>query len=152
MRVLNTRQMREADRVTIDEIGTPSLVLMENAGRHVAEAMTSIFDELAARRVTVLCGRGNNGGDGLVVARALCQEGVAVEVFLFGSAADVSGDVRANLDALSKVGLTVSEVTDTASWRRCRTGILRARIRRRDPPFRRRWRRAWLCWRRIRGP
>src|SRR5262245_25769141 len=69
MRVLNSAQMREADRRTIEEIGIPSLVLMENAGRQVVAAIESVHSDLLEGRVAVLCGRGNNGGDGFVVAR-----------------------------------------------------------------------------------
>src|SRR5947209_20399444 len=76
MRVLNSAQMREADRRTIEEIGISSLVLMENAGRQVVAAMEAMYTDLSDREVAVLCGRGNNGGDGLVVARTLLQRGV----------------------------------------------------------------------------
>ena len=71
MRVLNSAQMREADRRTIEEIGIPSLVLMENAGRQVVAAIEAVHSDLLERQVAVLCGRGNNGGDGFVVARTL---------------------------------------------------------------------------------
>src|SRR5450759_1647138 len=92
MRILNTQQMREADRQTIDEIGLPSIVLMENAGRQAVAAMEAAFDDLASSKVGVLCGRGNNGGDGFVVARTLAQRGIEATVFLLGSVADVRGD------------------------------------------------------------
>src|SRR5580693_8939729 len=59
MRVLNTAQMREADRRTIEDIGIPSLVLMENAGRQAVAAMEAIYGDLLERQVAVLCGRGN---------------------------------------------------------------------------------------------
>src|SRR5580765_1744612 len=108
MRVLNSSQMRDADRRTIDDIGIPSLVLMENAGRQVVAAMEALHGDLADRRVGVLCGRGNNGGDGFVVARTLSQRGVDVAVFLIGPVADVRGDARINLDILGRLGLTVA--------------------------------------------
>jgi len=116
MRVLNSSQMREADRRTIEEIGIPSLVLMENAGRQVVAAMEAIYTDLAERHVGVLCGRGNNGGDGFVVARTLAQRGVAVSVFLIGQVSDVRGDARVNLDILGRLGLTVVEVADGQAW------------------------------------
>ena len=116
MRVLNTQQMREADRRTIDEIGIPSVVLMENAGRQAVAAMEAAFDGLPHSRVGVLCGRGNNGGDGFVVARTLVQRGVDTVVFLFGSVSDVRGDARTNLEILGKIGLTVVEVTTAQEW------------------------------------
>ena len=67
MRILNAAQMREADRFTIEDIGIPSLVLMENAGRQVVAAMEAAYEARLDGRVAVLCGRGNNGGDGFVV-------------------------------------------------------------------------------------
>ncbi len=116
MRVLNTRQMREADRRTIEEIGIPSIVLMENAGRQAVAAMEAAFDDLASSQVGVLCGRGNNGGDGFVVARTLIQRGVDVGVFLLGSVSEVTGDARVNLEVLGRIGLTVVEITSAQEW------------------------------------
>src|SRR5688572_12499197 len=116
MRVLNTEQMREADRRTIEDIGIPSIVLMENAGRQAVAAMEAAFDDLASSRVGVLCGRGNNGGDGFVVARTLLQRGVDAAVFLLGSVADVRGDARTNLEVLGRIGLTVVEITTAQDW------------------------------------
>src|SRR5436189_1779144 len=116
MRVLTAAQMRDADRRTIDEIGLPSLVLMENAGRQTVAAMEAMYADLADRQVAVLCGRGNNGGDGFVIARTLAQRGVAVSVFLIGSVADVRGDARVNLEILGRLGFTVVEVADSQAW------------------------------------
>jgi hydroxyethylthiazole kinase-like uncharacterized protein yjeF len=116
MRVLNSAQMREADRRTIEEIGIPSIVLMENAGRQAVATMEAMFPDLAERRVAVLCGRGNNGGDGFVVARTLAQREVDVSVFLLGRVADVRGDARTNLEILGHLGLTVVEVADSQAW------------------------------------
>ena len=70
MKVLTAAQMREIDRRTI-EMGIPGLVLMENAGHRVVELLAQKFAPLAAQRIAILCGKGNNGGDGLVVARQL---------------------------------------------------------------------------------
>jgi hydroxyethylthiazole kinase-like uncharacterized protein yjeF len=116
MRVLNTQQMREADRRTIDEVGIPSIVLMENAGRQAVAAMEAAFEDLSTSHVGVVCGRGNNGGDGFVVARTLVQRGVETSVFLLGSVADVRGDARTNLEVLGRIGLTVVEITNAQEW------------------------------------
>src|SRR4026209_2842690 len=116
MRILSAAQMREADRRAIDEIGIPSLVLMENAGRQVVAAMEAMHSDLLERRVGVLCGRGNNGGDGFVVARTLRRRGGDVAVFLLGRVADVRGDARVNLEILGRLGLTVLEVADSQAW------------------------------------
>lgn len=118
MRVLDTAQMREADRRTIEEIGIPSIVLMENAGRRTVDVMASAFGDLADSRVAILCGRGSNGGDGFVVARVLSQRGTDVQVFLLGAAADVRGDARTNLDVLGRLGVEVVEVPDAGAWSR----------------------------------
>jgi hydroxyethylthiazole kinase-like uncharacterized protein yjeF len=116
MRVLNTEQMRDADRRTIEDIGIPSIVLMENAGRQAVAAMEAAFEDLAGSSVVVVCGRGNNGGDGFVVARTLVQRGVDASVFLLGSVAEVRGDARANLEVLGRLGMTVVEITNAQEW------------------------------------
>ncbi len=116
MRVLNTQQMREADRQTIDEIGIPSVVLMENAGRQAVAAMEAAFEDIASSKVGVLCGRGNNGGDGFVVARTLAQRGIEAIVFVLGSVAEVKGDARTNLEILGRIGLTVVEIANAQEW------------------------------------
>ena len=116
MRVLNTQQMREADRQTSDEVGIPSIVLMENAGRQAVAAMEAAFDDLATSKVGVVCGRGNNGGDGFVVARTLAQRGIEAIVFLLGSVAEIRGDARTNLEILGHIGLTVIEITNAQEW------------------------------------
>ncbi len=116
MRVLNTKQMRAVDRQTIDDIGIASLVLMENAGRQVVAALESLVEDLASRRVVALCGTGNNGGDGFVVARTLQQRGIDVAVVVVGAAADIRGDARINLDIIGRLGVPVVEVADAQSW------------------------------------
>jgi NAD(P)H-hydrate epimerase len=108
--------MREADRRTIEEIGIPSLVLMENAGRQVVAAIEAMHGDLLDRQVAVLCGRGNNGGDGFVVARTLTQRNIDVAVFLIGRVGDVRGDARTNLEALGRLGVTVVEIADGEAW------------------------------------
>jgi NAD(P)H-hydrate epimerase len=119
MRVLNAAQMREADRRAIDGLGIPSLVLMENAGRQVVDAMEASLGDLGEARVAVLCGRGNNGGDGFVVARVLHQRGADVRIFVAGAAAELRGDARANFDILGRLGIGVAEVPDEEAWAGC---------------------------------
>jgi hydroxyethylthiazole kinase-like uncharacterized protein yjeF len=116
MRILNAGQMREADRVTVEDVGITSLVLMENAGRQVVSAIEASYEDQLDGRVAILCGRGNNGGDGFVVARTLLQRGVDVSVFVLGSVAEIRGDARVNLDILGRLGLTVVEVSDEQAW------------------------------------
>lgn len=116
MRVLTAAQMREADRVTIEELGIPSLVLMENAGRQVVAAIEALFPNLALRRVAVLAGRGNNGGDGFVIARTLLERVIEVPVFVIGSLSEVRGDARHNMEILGRLGASVVEISDEQAW------------------------------------
>jgi len=116
MRVLNASQMRAVDRRTIDDIGIPSIVLMENAGRQVVAAMESLVEDLPSRRIAVLCGTGNNGGDGFVVARTLHQRDVEVAVYVVGALPDVRGDARTNLDVIGRLGLSIVELADAQAW------------------------------------
>jgi hydroxyethylthiazole kinase-like uncharacterized protein yjeF len=116
MRVLTAAQMREADRITSEELGIPSLVLMENAGRQVVAAIEAMFPNLAVRRVAVLAGRGNNGGDGFVIARTLLERVIEVPVFVIGPLADVRGDARHNLEVLGRLGASVVEIADEQTW------------------------------------
>jgi NAD(P)H-hydrate epimerase len=103
--------MRRADRWTIEEIGLPGPVLMENAGAAVASVVDARFP--AARRIVVLCGRGNNGGDGFVVARRL---GARAQPVLLGTRGRVQGDAALHLDVLTRSGGSLVELADEAAW------------------------------------
>ncbi len=92
--VLDNRTMREADRHTIEDLGVPGIVLMENAATGVVEALRQAFPD--ARRVLILCGPGNNGGDGLAAARHLANGGHEVQVLLFGDEERLSPDAGTN--------------------------------------------------------
>ncbi|HEY7413213.1 MAG TPA: NAD(P)H-hydrate dehydratase [Vicinamibacteria bacterium] len=118
--VLTAAEMREADRRTIDEIGLPGVVLMENAGRAVARAARRRWP--AARRIAVLCGRGNNGGDGFVAARCLPGRATA---YLLGRRDDVQGDARVHMLALERSGAApLVEIADAAAWAGKRGAVL----------------------------
>ncbi len=116
MRVLNARQMRDADRQTVEDLGVPSIVLMENAGRQVVAAMHATYNDVIDRRISILCGRGNNGGDGLVVARILWHQGVQVKVFLLAQEDTLSPDAQINYRIARRLSLPVVEVHDSSAW------------------------------------
>jgi ADP-dependent NAD(P)H-hydrate dehydratase / NAD(P)H-hydrate epimerase len=101
--VLSTEAMREADRRTIEEFGLPSRVLMETAARGVADALEVRFGAVDGRRVLVVCGRGNNGGDGFALARVLHARGGHLKVIAMGAADDLTEDAAANLRLLEEV-------------------------------------------------
>jgi ADP-dependent NAD(P)H-hydrate dehydratase / NAD(P)H-hydrate epimerase len=98
MKIVTAAEMREIDRITTERFGVPSLTLMENAGGAVADFVAQRFE--AAERVGVICGKGNNGGDGLVAARRLHAEGYEVQVLLLGDPAELKGDAAANFAKL----------------------------------------------------
>ena len=122
--VLTSSQMREADRRTIEEIGLPGAVLMENAGVAVARAIQERAPQ--ARRIAVLCGRGNNGGDGFVIARQL----IALQplTVLLGARKDVSGDARLHLGVLERSGGVIVEVVDDKGWQAVRARVAQSDV------------------------
>lgn len=92
MRIVSVAEMREIDRATSERFGMPSLALMENAGRAVARFALSNYP--AAQRIVIFCGKGNNGGDGLVAARLLHEHGKKISIFLLADPADLRGDAQ----------------------------------------------------------
>ncbi len=97
MKILTAAEMREVDRLTTARYRVPGLTLMENAGKSVAEFIQRRFPNFTRRHIVVLCGKGNNGGDGFVAARHLRKMGAKPEVHLFGDPREVKGDAAANL-------------------------------------------------------
>jgi len=98
MKITTAEEMRAIDRATTERFGVPSLTLMENAGSAIARFILQHY--LEANRVTVVCGKGNNGGDGFVVARKLHRAGRVVEVLLLASRTELKGDALAMFERL----------------------------------------------------
>lgn len=105
MKITTAAEMREIDRATTVHFGVPSLTLMENAGSAVAQFVVGRYPR--ANRVAVVCGKGNNGGDGFVIARKLHAAGRMVEVVLLASPAELRGDALANFQRLPLPPLVV---------------------------------------------
>ncbi len=122
MRAATAAQSRSIDRRAIEEVGIPSLVLMENAGRAVVAAIERRLGGTAGRKVVILCGKGNNGGDGLVVARHLHARGADVRVFLAGRLEQLSPDAALQARMVGGIGLPVAEVTTAAAAREALAG------------------------------
>ena len=122
MRVLTAAESRAADRRAVEVLGIAPLVLMENAALGVADAVGERFPE--ARRVAVVCGPGNNGGDGLAVARQLATRGYAVDVRLARFGRELSADCAAQLASVRALELAFAEIAEAAiadepaRWRR----------------------------------
>lgn len=123
MKVLTAAQMRETDRLTTERYGISSLQLMENAGEAIAAFLRETVDGLERCKIVVLCGKGNNGGDGMVVARLLKQSGCSPEVFLFSNPSAVEGDAAANLKRWQQGLGETRLVTSSSEWEPARADL-----------------------------
>ncbi|MGD0224714.1 MAG: NAD(P)H-hydrate dehydratase [Terriglobia bacterium] len=115
MKILTSSEMQRIDRLTTERYGIPSLTLMENAGRSVMEFTVSRLGPLASHHIVVLCGKGNNGGDGLVVARLLREQGFKLRVLLFADPNGLRGDAAVNWARLRSCGLP-EIIADREAW------------------------------------
>ncbi|MBV6343562.1 NAD(P)H-hydrate epimerase, partial [Candidatus Magnetobacterium casense] len=105
MKVVTAAEMINIDRVTIEDIGIPACVLMERAGVAVAR---HVRERVAPTDVVVLCGGGNNGGDGIVTARELFNDGFDVRVFLFTEPGAMSDDNRRQYEIARRLGIDIA--------------------------------------------
>lgn len=103
MKLLTAEQMKEIDRRAINEYLIPGLVLMENAGLRVLETIEGLTGELRNAKIIILAGKGNNGGDGLVLGRHLINAGARVDTFLLGEPQNLSSDAYINYNILEKM-------------------------------------------------
>ncbi len=108
--VVTAAEMVEIDRNAIDKIGIPGMVLMETAGRKVVELIQQKY-QVTNKIITVVCGKGNNGGDGFVIARDLHNLGAHVHVYLAGDPEAVKGDAKTNLIALKKLQVEIKSAS-----------------------------------------
>jgi len=106
MKIVSAAEMREIDRISTAKFGVPSLVLMENAGKAVADHV--LTQHAKAQDITVVCGKGNNGGDGFVAARHLHKRGKQVHVLLLANPADLSGDAATMFKELPVTAISVT--------------------------------------------
>jgi NAD(P)H-hydrate epimerase len=116
MKILTPEQLREVDRLSTEKYGIPGIILMENAGMRVTEVLEDRFENLDELTVAVLCGKGNNGGDGMVIARQLVQKGCIPFVFLFASEEEVKGDAKVNLGILKALGIPPTIIESEHDW------------------------------------
>ncbi len=102
-KVLTAAEMREVDRLTTEKYGIPSILLMENAAHAAARIITEkLGGSVAGKSFLILCGKGNNGGDGAALARILWTLGADVQVYLFGKVEDTKDDARTNFGILNQ--------------------------------------------------
>ena len=112
MRSISAPEMKNIDLNAVNVIGIPEIVLMENAGRGAVDAIENVFG--VPESVCVICGKGNNGGDGFVVARHLLLRNCTVQVFLMGKTSDLKGSSKINGDILQHLGVSITEIETTA--------------------------------------
>ncbi len=131
MKALTAAEMQEVDRLTTERLGIPALQLMEAAGKSVAEVFLEQYGRRNATppgRVCVLCGKGNNGGDGFVVARHLNEEAEQVELYLLAAPEELKGDAAKNYERWRQTGGIVHVVTNEKEWEKVWPGVASAEV------------------------
>ncbi len=108
---VSAEEMRWCDATAIRSFGIPSLILMENAGKGAADRIAQSYGPMNDRRIVVLCGKGNNGGDGMVVARHLLNRGAIVNVVLLASRSGIRGDAKENFAILTAIARQSERLT-----------------------------------------
>lgn len=121
MRIVTGREMRQIDQAAETKYGIPSIILMENAGIGVCNVLEEYFPLLTHLKVLLVCGKGNNGGDGFVTARHLVNRGALVAVVLLGRKNELKGDAATNLKILEQGFLKVIEIKNIAQLKKLTT-------------------------------
>lgn len=111
MKFVSSLRMKEIDRQATEKFAIPSLILMENAGRSVADEATKMIG-MRPGRVVIFCGYGNNGGDGFVSARHLVNRGYTVDTYLVGKQKPMSSDTKINFEILNRMGVKIKRVAN----------------------------------------
>jgi hydroxyethylthiazole kinase-like uncharacterized protein yjeF len=116
MRLVKASEMQEMDRLTIQELGIPGIVLMENAARGVVRIFLDHFNPPDRSHVVLICGPGNNGGDGYVVARYLHERGLKTTVVILSALKKIKGDALTNLEVIKHMDLEILEIPGKDAW------------------------------------
>ncbi len=122
MNIVLNEEMKKIDKIAIEEYGMPGIILMENAGICVVEEI--LKSDTQGSRYSIICGRGNNGGDGFVIARHLFNKGYNIKVFIIGSSQDIKGDALTNFNILKKLNIDVHEIVHINNFNKLKYGIL----------------------------
>lgn len=121
MTSLSRAQARAIDQIAVEQFGVPSVLLMENAGRGAAEVLLERWD---SGKVTICCGKGNNGGDGYCLARHLVIAGVEVALLAFAPLESLTGDAATQAMIASRLGLPIQEIPTAANEEEITTALL----------------------------
>jgi NAD(P)H-hydrate epimerase len=128
MKILTSRQMQGIDKKTIQELGIIGPVLMENAGIQVTREILAKFPDIHKEKVVIVAGKGNNGGDGFVVARHLFNRGISPEVLLLARKKDLKGDAALNMNIADKIGVSIREISSDSQWKTNKKRLFKATL------------------------
>jgi NAD(P)H-hydrate epimerase len=123
MKVATAEQMQELDRKSIEVFRIPGIVLMENAGRGLAEVITSTFPDIRRKKIAIISGKGNNGGDGFVIARHLLNQGIPVKVFLLTDPKSLRGDAESNFNIFQRMKGEVIPVPSSKDYQKIKKSL-----------------------------
>lgn len=128
MKVLTSKQMKEIDREAIEQIGIIGPILMENAGLQIFKEIMARFPQILEEKIVIVAGKGNNGGDGFVVARHLFNRGCDPHVILLARKKKLKGDAALNLGIAEKIGIKISEVFSAEGWKKHKDDLFQATL------------------------
>jgi NAD(P)H-hydrate epimerase len=118
IKIVTARQMREMDKYTIDRLGIPGAVLMENAAKGAFLIIENELKDIDQPLVFVFCGKGNNGGDGFVISRYLWDSGIDVKVFIAGKEQDIRSDAKTNYQIIKKLNIPIKFISSKADLKK----------------------------------
>jgi len=118
IKIMNSAEMKRVDQRTIQQVGIPGVVLMENAGLQMVKAIEEMWQQTSPMKIAIFCGKGNNGGDGYVVARHLYNRGHKPLIILLASQDEISGDAKINLNIAVNMGIELLEVRTHQLWKK----------------------------------
>jgi len=125
MKVATAEQMQELDRKAMEAYKIPGIVLMENAGRGAAEVISNAFPDIRNKRIAIIAGKGNNGGDGFVIARHLLNHGISVKIFLLTDPKALRGDSEINYHIFSRMKGEVVPVPSSKDYQKLKRDLER---------------------------
>lgn len=123
MKAATAAEMRKIDQIAIKTFGIPGTVLMENAGVETARQIVAALGAVEDKMICIFAGKGNNGGDGFVVARHLYNQGAKIKVFILAPKSAITGDAKVNLEIIIRMGISVIEVAGSRDWEKAKIAV-----------------------------
>jgi len=123
MKVATAEEMQELDRKAIETYRIPGVVLMENAGRGATEVISNVFPDLQKKRIAIVAGKGNNGGDGFVIGRHLLNKGIPIKVFLLTEPKSLRGDAEINYQIFSRMKGEVISIPSSKDYQKVKKDL-----------------------------